>query len=167
MEDLIKYFTVFLLSMIKFVGGPLFGIKTGISVVKTALFTCLGMMASVVLFSTFLGDRFHNWVIKLFNKNPRLFTKKNRRKVKIWRQYGLKGVAFLTPLIFSPIGGTMVANSFGESKKKIILYMFVSSVFWAFTLSFLIWFLNNNAQELWTAGLKTFLSHPTTPAGAN
>jgi len=105
--------------------------------------------------------------MRLFNKNPRLFTKKNRRKVKIWRQYGLKGVAFLTPIIFSPIGGTMVANSFGESKKKIILYMFVSSVFWAFTLTFAVWFLNNNAMELWTASLKTFLSHPASAHSAN
>ncbi len=156
-EDILKYVTVFLLSMIKFVGGPLFGIKTGISVLKTALFTSLGMMSSVALFTTFLGDRFHGWMMRLFNKNPRLFTKNNRKKVKMWRLYGLKGVAFLTPLIFSPIGGTMLANSFGESKKRIILYMFVSSVFWALTMSFVFWFLGH-ASQYWTVDIKTFLA---------
>jgi len=158
-EDIIKYFTVFLLSMIKFVGGPLFGIKVGMSVLQTALFTCLGMMTSVILFTTFLGDGFHSWVMRLFNRNPRLFTKKNRKKVRMWRAYGLRGVAFLTPLILSPIGGTMLANSFGESKKKIILYMLISAVCWAFTMSFAFWALNT-VGEHWALDLKAFFSHP-------
>ena len=142
-EDLLKYLAVYGLSMVKFIGGPLLGINAGLSFIETALFTSLGMMTSVILFTSILGDRFHIWFLRIFNKNPKLFTKKNRTKVRIWRNYGMKGVAFLTPIIFSPIGGTIVANSFGEAKRKIYFYMLLSAVFWAIIFSSIISLLRN------------------------
>jgi hypothetical protein len=144
MEEIFKCLVVFGLSMLKFFAGPLLGVNSGLSFLETTIFTTLGMMTSVFLFTSLLGDKFHSWIIKTFNRNPRLFTKKNRRKVRIWRTYGLKGVAFLTPVIFSPIGGTIVANSFGESAKKIYLYMFLSSVFWSITFSLILMLLKKN-----------------------
>ncbi len=79
--------------------------------------------------------RFFN---RLQRKKKRLFTSRNRRIVTIWRKYGLTGVAFLTPLIFSPILGTIVATSFGEPWRRIFVYMFVSAVFWGVAFSLLI-----------------------------
>lgn len=149
MEVIIKCLAVFGLSMLKFFAGPLCGINSGLSFLQTSVFTSLGMMASVFLFTNILGNKFHIWITKTFNKNSRLFTKKNRRKVKIWRTYGLKGVAFLTPIIFSPIGGTIVANSFGESRKRIYFYMFLSSVFWSITFSLALLLLKENSFSLW------------------
>jgi len=64
-----------------------------------------------------------------------LFTKRNRRFVIFWRKYGLFGVSFLTPLVFSPIIGTLLVNAFGGSKKKIITYMLISAAFWSFLLT--------------------------------
>jgi hypothetical protein len=148
MDEIIKCLAVFGLSMLKFLAGPLLGINSGLSFLETTLFTTLGMMTSVFLFTNILGDKFHAWILKTFNKNPKLFTKKNRRKVRIWRTYGLKGVAFLTPVIFSPIGGTIVANSFGESRKKIYFYMFLSSVFWSITYSLALLLLRANYVSL-------------------
>jgi uncharacterized membrane protein len=148
MEVIIKCLAVFGLSMLKFLAGPILGINSGLSFLETIIFTILGMMASVFLFTNILGDKFHTWILKTFNKNPKLFTKKNRRKVRIWRAYGLKGVAFLTPVIFSPIGGAIVANSFGESRKKIYLYMFLSSVFWSVTYSLALLLLRENYISL-------------------
>jgi hypothetical protein len=55
--------------------------------------------------------------------------------VNIWRKYGLKGVAFFTPILLTPIGGTILAVSFGESKGKIFLYMLCSAIFWGIILS--------------------------------
>jgi hypothetical protein len=144
MGEILKYLVVYGSSMLKFFAGPLLGINSGLSFLETCILTTLGMMTSVFLFTHILGDKFHGWILKTFNKNPRLFTKKNRRKVKIWRAYGLKGVAFLTPIIFSPIGGTIVANSFGESPKKIYFYMFISSVFWSVTFSLVLLLIKQN-----------------------
>ena len=61
----------------------------------------------------------------------RLFTRRNRHIVRVWRKYGLFGVALLTPIILSIPIGTLVANSLVQNRKKIMLYMFVSILFWS------------------------------------
>jgi hypothetical protein len=129
-----KYFTVYALSMLKFFFGPVMGTTFGFHWLVTALITVAGMMTSVALFSL-MGKKAKAWMKKRFQRNKRLFTPRNRRTVNIWRKYGLKGVAFLTPILLTPIGGTIVAVSFGESKGKIFLYMLCSAVFWGIILS--------------------------------
>lgn len=64
------------------------------------------------------------------------FTPRNRRIIKIWRAYGLMGIAVLTPIISIPVG-TIIANNMVQNKKKIFLYMFVSIVFWSFVITLL------------------------------
>lgn len=49
----------------------------------------------------------------------------------------------LTPLLLTPIGGTLLAISFGTPKNKLILYMFVSASIWAFVFSVAIYFFGN------------------------
>jgi membrane protein DedA with SNARE-associated domain len=136
-EQVAKYFTVFLSSMVKFIGGPLSGTAFGLSWIETCVFTVLGMMTSVLIFSL-LGAGVRSRLFNRRRKKRRLFTSRNRRIVRIWRRYGLKGVAFLTPVIFSPIVGTIVASSFGEPWKRIFVYMFVSAVFWGVVFSLLV-----------------------------
>lgn len=65
----------------------------------------------------------------------RIFTKRNRRIVKIWKKYGLTGIAIITPVILSIPIGTIVANSLESNKKKIFLYMFISLFLWSFTMT--------------------------------
>jgi membrane protein DedA with SNARE-associated domain len=128
--------------MIKFIGGPLSGAAAGLTWIETFIFTVLGMMASVLIFS-FLGENAKKRFLSRFRKKKKiLFTPRNRRIVRIWRKYGLKGVAFLTPLLLTPIGGTIVAASFGEPPKRILIYMLVSAIFWGFIFSLFIQQLN-------------------------
>ena len=132
-----KYITVFLLSMVKFIGGPISGAAAGLNWLETFIFTVAGMMTSVLIFSL-LGTSAKQ---KLFNRlqgKRKLFTPRNRRLVKIWRKYGLKGVAFLTPVFFSPIIGTVMAASFGETKQRIFFYMLGSALFWGVIFSLFI-----------------------------
>jgi hypothetical protein len=66
------------------------------------------------------------------NKNQkRIFTKRNRRIVSIFRKYGLFGITFLTPVLLSIPLGTIIANSLEKNKRKIFLYMFISILFWS------------------------------------
>lgn len=134
-QELLHYTIVFGLSMFKFILGPVTGRLYELNFLETSLLTVLGMMTSVVVFTSVFGNKIHGWIIGTFYKNKRLFSRSNRRTVKIWRAYGLKGVAFLTPILFSPIGGTILAISFGEHKSKIFKYMFVSAIFWSAILS--------------------------------
>lgn len=132
-----KYLAVYLISMVKFIGGPLSGVASGLTWVETFIFTVLGMMTSVLLFSL-LGQNAKKRFFGRFRKKKMLFTPKNRRMVRIWRRYGLKGVAFLTPVLFSPIIGTIMATSFGEPAKRIFFYMLGSALFWGVVFSLFI-----------------------------
>jgi hypothetical protein len=143
LNELLKYIAVYLTSMLKFIGGPLLGIGSGLPFWTTAILTCLGMMTSVFIFSTVVGKGFKAWVSSTFYRNKKLFSAKNRKLVKVWRNYGLKGVAFLTPVFLTPIGGTLIAASFGESRRRIFIYMFASSAFWSIVFSFALFLFKN------------------------
>lgn len=110
------------------------GMAFGLTFWETVALTTIGMMTSVVIISTF-GPGFRNWIDKIFRRNRKLFTKRNRRFVTFWKKYGLFGVSFLTPVVFSPVLGALLVNAFGGSKKKIITYMLMSAIFWAFLLT--------------------------------
>ncbi len=131
---LLKYLSVYLLSMVKFVAGPLAGLASGLSYLETVLFTASGMMSTVLLF-TFFGKPLRGFLLRTLWKDKKRFTKRNRRFVTIWKKWGMFGVCFLTPVIFSPIGGALLANLFGGPKKQIVLYMLFSAVFWGFITS--------------------------------
>lgn len=133
-ELLAKYLTVLLSSTIKFVGGPIAGLATGLSYVETAIFTALGMMTTVLIF-TLPGNFLRQLLQQTIWKNKKRFTRRNRRFVYIWKRWGLAGVSFLTPLILTPVGGALLANLFGGPKKQIILYMMLSAFFWGFVIS--------------------------------
>ena len=61
---------------------------------------------------------------------PKLFTPSNRRIVRFWQKYGLIGIAFITPIFLSIPIGTVIASSLAGNRKKVIVYMFFSVLFW-------------------------------------
>jgi hypothetical protein len=137
-EDISKYLIVFGLSMLKFLLGMAAGTGFKLPFFVNATIAVLGMMTSVVLFTSFLGKHFHRWTMNTFFKDQKLFTKGNRRKIIIWHKFGLLGVAFLTPVLFSPIGGAIIANAFGETKERIFIYMLGSAILWALSFSYVV-----------------------------
>ncbi|RAU81580.1 hypothetical protein DP923_15205 [Pontibacter arcticus] len=124
--------------MVKFFAGPVTGISLGLSYFETVLLTAAGMMTSVVVFS-FIGRAASRWLSKRrVAKRQPMFSKKNRNIVKVWKRFGVSGIAFLTPLLLTPIFGTIVAALFGASRKRIILHMLWSAVMWSFAMTFLV-----------------------------
>ena len=138
LEALGKYLTVYLSSMVKFVAGPLAGLATGLAFWESALFTMLGMMTTVFLL-TFLGPGLRNWIQKFFGKNRKRFTPRSRRFVRVWKRWGIPGVSFLTPLLFTPIGGALLVNTFSGDRQRILLYMFLSAAFWGIVMNGLLY----------------------------
>jgi hypothetical protein len=69
------------------------------------------------------------------NAKRKVFTKRNRRVVQIWKKYGLTGIAIITPIILSIPIGTIIANSLEVKKSKILLYMFFSILFWSVAMT--------------------------------
>ena len=134
--EILKYVSVFLLSMVKFFGGPLAGVSMGLSFGATLALTITGMMTSVIVFST-IGSFFSRWYVEQRRQKQKpVFSKKSRRIVFIWQRFGMRGIAFLTPIILSPIIGTVVATALGAPPRKIILNMLWSALFWGVTITF-------------------------------
>ncbi|REJ85213.1 MAG: hypothetical protein DWQ44_03880 [Bacteroidetes bacterium] len=63
------------------------------------------------------------------------FTPRTRKLVRIWKKYGLIGLAALTPILISIPIGTFFMTKLEKNKKKIILYMFISVTSWSLILT--------------------------------
>ena len=136
--EILKYLSVYLISMVKFIGGPVAGVAAGLTYLESVLLTIAGMMTTVVIFSI-IGRAFSRWWTKRQRaSNKPVFNKKNRRIVKVWRNFGVVGVAFLTPVIFTPILGTVVAALFGASRRQIFIHMLWSAVVWSAVLNLMV-----------------------------
>jgi hypothetical protein len=65
----------------------------------------------------------------------KIFSKRSRRMVKLWKKYGLVGLAALTPVIFSIPIGTFFMARLEKNRKKILLYMFISITCWSLIIT--------------------------------
>ena len=135
LSELMKYIIVYLISMFKFIGGPAFGAAYDLNIFITSVMTVLGMMTTVIILS-FFGIRIRLWMQQKYKlKKRRVFSRRNRRIVRIWRGYGEFGVSFFTPIFFSPIIGTLLLTTLGGKRKRIIAYMLASAIFWALAIA--------------------------------
>ncbi|MBI1768979.1 MAG: hypothetical protein HY015_07720 [Bacteroidetes bacterium] len=136
-EEILKAIPVFFSSALKFIFGPLEGYGLHLHFITTIISTVGGMMLSVIAF-TYFGDWLRKGILKRFfqNKNRKMPT---RRTAVLIRKYGLGGVAFLTPLFLTPIGGTIIAVGMGKPKNKIIVFMLISAIGWALVFTALIY----------------------------
>lgn len=138
-EELAKIVSIYLLTTLKVVFGPVFSYVAGLPMLVAIAITISGMMTSVVLF-TFFGSWLREKILNRFSKkDKKTFTPKKRKLVTLWKKYGLTGVAILTPLLLTPIGGTLVAVSFGSPKQKIILYMLISASVFAVAMCYAVY----------------------------
>src|SRR5688572_30142357 len=115
-EEILKAIPVYLGSMLKFIFGPFGGYAAGLNLLTTILATVFGMMTVVFLF-TYFGDWIREKVLHRFVKKPNPLSPKNKRLTAIWKKYGLPGVALLTPIVLTPIGGTLLAVGSGSPKE--------------------------------------------------
>ena len=147
-EEILKSIPVFLSSMLKFILGPTLGYGAKLNPLTTILATVGGMMSSVLAF-TYFGEWLRTKVLHRFFKHRKKFSARNRKVVMLWKKYGLTGVAALTPLILTPIGGTILAVSFGSPKEKIIFFMMISAVAWAVLFTVIIYFFGHQVLPDW------------------
>jgi membrane protein DedA with SNARE-associated domain len=136
-EEILKALTVYLWSMVKFIFGPIGGKAAGLHLVTTMIVTTAGMMTMVVAF-TYFGEFIRKKILdRFFKKKENKPPKENSNFLK---KYGLAGVAILTPVILTPIGGTLIAVGISPNREKIILYMFISACVWSVLLTCAVYF---------------------------
>lgn len=134
-DAFLTFFGIYLLCLFKFFAGPILGAAAGYNAWQIIAVSVLGMMSSVTVF-TILGTRLKKIYQARFGKQKKVFSKRNRRIVRIWNSYGEVGIAVLTPILLTPIGGTLILVSFGSDKRKIFGYMLLSGIAWGALFSF-------------------------------
>jgi len=137
-DELVKAIPVYFSCMVKFFFGPFGGYAAGLTLLTTILTTVAGMMTVVLVFAYF-GTFIRQKIAARFMRKQRRFTPKNRRLVKIWKKFGIMGVAMLTPVLFTPIVGAAIAVSFGVPRQAMILSMFISASVWSVIVSVMVY----------------------------
>jgi hypothetical protein len=155
LEEILKAFSLsYLPSMIKFILGPIGGYAAGLNVITAIISTFAGMM-TVVTIIVYSGNWFRDRVINRIFPNRKRFSERNRKLALTWRKYGLVGVAILTPLVLTPIGGSIIAISFGGQREKIMLFMALSAAFWSVVFNAAVYFFGQRLPDFldWLLGL--------------
>ena len=118
MIEIIPYFTVYVSSAVRFFLGPALGIGFGLGIGPTILLTTAGMM-STVFFITFFSHIIQIFIQHFFSiKKNKKFTSRTRKFIKIWKYSGVKGIAFITPIVLSPVIGALLLNAVGAKEKR-------------------------------------------------
>ena len=114
---------------------PLSAIKYDFNFIQTLLFSVVGGVIGVFVFS-FLSDKIYKLIQKRRQNKIKKRSVKKAFAIITARKYGLIGIAFLTPILFSIPIGTYLALYFFPEKRKTIPILITSVVGWSLVLSF-------------------------------
>jgi hypothetical protein len=102
------------------------------------LVSCAGGIAGNIAFTYLSAAAIkwrHNYRVKKHSiHSKKIFTKFNRRVITVKNRFGLTGIALITPLLLSTPLGAFLADRFFKNKKKVIIYLSVSTIFWSLAL---------------------------------
>ena len=132
---------------------PLAVLEFKFSFFETILWINIGGVIGIYFFA-YLSGAINRWIQGLINqgrrkrgledkgrKKKKVFSKRNRRIVKIKQKYGFIGIAITTPLLLSiPIGVFLAVRYYPRRKSK-YLYLIGSNIAWSFvyTAFYMFW----------------------------
>ncbi len=133
-----KELTIIFFSTWKFAATfPIAIYVMGMSFTETLFYTniggILGTIISVYLsrFLIKLWNKYWPENLKFRRKTKKIFTKRNRRFVKIKSKYGLIGIVILSPVILSiPIGSFLTVRYYGNRLKN-FLFLIAGQFCWS------------------------------------
>ena len=142
-----KYFAVMLATALKYIAGPITGFSLGLTWYETLVSSWLGFMLTVIIIVS-IGKFLVAWIASFRKTKPLVFSKRARYAVGIWQKFGIKGIAALTPLIFTPIGGSLLSLSFKVPLPRILFFMAISGLIWSAAYTLIIYQLTFLKQYL-------------------
>ena len=131
-----------ILSSVKFaMVFPLVVMEFKFGFLETIFWTNVGGLMGIYFFA-YLSDRLITWWNRNFRKRRRekleerrktkkVFTKRNRRIIRIKQRYGLPGIAATTPFLLSIPVGTFLVVRYYHSVKTRFIYLILSNVCWS------------------------------------
>lgn len=114
-------------------GGVPLAAGYGFEYLEIVLYPAIGGILGVGVF-ILLGKTISSLVKRWFppKKPKKKFNWRNRLIVKVKRNFGLAGIAFLTPWFLSVPVGTLIAMGIYRDGRRVFIYQSVAIVFWSF-----------------------------------
>ncbi len=140
MTHFLKIFSVFLSCIFFFAK---IGVPSAILVFKFDFLQVFIVSVSSGIFGTIFFTYFSAALIRWWSNfrakknlfpNQKVFTKTNRRIIRIKNKFGLIGLAFLTPVFPGIPIGSFLAERFFANKRRIISYFGLSIVCWTLAI---------------------------------
>jgi len=128
-----KWFGLFLIGSTKWAVAAGWILNADSPIIASSVALAGGITGIVVY--TFFGEKISIWWKSKRKPKPFSINKRKRILVKVKQDYGLAGIALLSPVIISIPVGCIISYSMSEDKFKIMRFQFVSLLIW--TLVFL------------------------------
>lgn len=130
----VAHLIIFLVAAIPFfevlVVIPL-GMAAGLNALTVTLVAFWGNMVTIYLLILFI-DHIQTWRKRRRERQGKTSPQKRQaRAEKIWKKYGLPGLALLSPILIGSHLGTVLAMGFGGTKQQITFWMTVSILAWS------------------------------------
>lgn len=136
MSTLVQIISVLGLSASKFIGAPILAsVSYDFTFWQTFAVCTLGGWMGILVFVN-LSDQ----IIKFFNRFKRKvggkkFSWTNKLIVKTKMNFGLKGLAIITPSLLSIPLGSFIAMRYFKSKRVVMLHLSISVLLWSGLIS--------------------------------
>lgn len=109
--------------------GIITGVALGLSPALSGAVSIASALTGVTLVVA-VGGRLQ----QLIYRSHRL-AKRRQRIERVWKRYGIPGVALQAPLLTGPILATLLALTLGAPPRPLLLWMLASVVFWGAILT--------------------------------
>jgi hypothetical protein len=104
--------------------GIITGVAVGLSPVLSGTVSIASALAGVTLVVA-LGGRLQQLIYR-----SRRLAKRRERVERVWKRYGIPGLALQAPLLTGPILATLLALTLGAPPRPLLLWMLASVMFW-------------------------------------
>ena len=104
--------------------GIVTGLALGLSPALSGAVSVASALAGVTLVVA-LGGRLRELVYR-----SRRLTRHRERIERVWKRYGIPGVALQAPLLTGPLLATLLALALGAPPRPLLVWMLASVVFW-------------------------------------
>jgi hypothetical protein len=109
------------------------GIITGVALGLSPAFSGAVSIASAIVGVT-LGVAAGGRLQQLIYRSRRL-AKRRERIERVWKRYGIPGLALQAPLLTGPLLATLLALTLGAPPRPLLLWMLASVVIWGVVLT--------------------------------
>lgn len=137
MKIYIAYLILFLLGATPFfevVGVIPIGVAAGLPAIPVTIVAFAGNIITIWLLILMM-DRVKTWLQKRKEKKGKeMSEKRQKRATRIWKKYGLPGLAIVSPILIGSHLGAVLAMGFGGTRKKITFWMTFSILGWTIAM---------------------------------